>query len=509
MAEAKDGAPRGARWLHWGCLTAVMALGAALRFYGLADESAWCDEALTLRHLPAESLRCYLRDAFAEDPRLSLWPLYYIVQYGWSQVAGNGLTGMRLLPVFLGLGSIILVYILGRSMYGGAGGLWAAWAFAVSLVQIYYAQEMRFYALLNLLALASMAALWRAQHGNARPAWALHLLLNALILWTHGFSPLFFAAQGAWLLIVYWRRWRPLLLWGAAHGALAAAFVVWAVLSRYDLTTHAAEGYNDMPPGWRELINAWVLLSGGRFSNANPAAYLPGGVSFDLFIAVLPLLAGAVLLRDALHWDAERPRQDGKALCLLLCWAAIPLLGLFIISLCWRPIFFPRYILYSAAPFSLLLGAWLGRPHPTMPRVCMAVVVCAVFGWQNLALPRPFRADYQAAARIMMADAEQAEIHVLKHFNALGMDYALGPHAGRMQTHEGFDALCDAVAGAVLRDGSAWAVFYRWDRMEAFVSRMEAQGIALEEHTLAGMPPLTIFHLRGSPTGLAAAETIP
>ncbi len=479
-------------WLCIALLAAAVGWGAWLRLDAIREESAWCDEVLTLNHLPAPSLPAFLHGAFEEDPRLALSPLYYVLEYAWSAVAGPSLVSMRLLSVALGLLCIVLLYAVACRLFERRTGLLSAFLLAMSLVHVYYAQEVRFYALLCACALLSMWGMAGILDGKGRAWWVLHLLGNALLVWTHAFSLLFLATQGAFLLVFRWRERGLLIRWTAGHTAIGAAFAAWMLLLGYDFQTHS-QAYADVPPTLRTLANAMLVFTGGRFSNLDPSPYMPLGISLDRFIAAVTIaLATAAVLRPFFRKDATARKVSG----LLLLWWLGPMLALFSVSLLWRPCFFERYVLYSSFPLCILSAAAIVQLPRRWLRCMTAAALLLALAYQGLALPRPFRADYQSAACIIASDpGPDRVVHALKLFNALGVRYSKPVPQDRIVQFEGFDELCAATEAAAQAGKTVWAVFYRWERTGEFEARMRAARLRCEAHAFGGMPGLKAYRV--------------
>ncbi len=480
----------------------LLILGAGLwvRLYAVAGESAWCDEVLTLTCLPAHSLRAFLRCAFETDPVPEIVPVYYAAEYAWSRLFGGGLPEMRLLSVAAGLGSLTLVFLLGKLLYGARAGRVAMAGLAMSPTLTYYDQEVRFYAFLVLFGLVAMYGFTRAiQTGRAR-WWALHGFGNALLLWTHAFAPALFVGQGFYLLAFHWRRWRLWLAWGAGHVFLLAGFLAWMLLLGYDFGTHS-QTYSDVPPDWRDLAATWLIFAGGRFSELDPALWLPGGISFDeplgLFALVLLLWAG---------WSAWRGHRGGPeptpehALAptrkwgLLLCWLLAPPLFLFFASHVWKPCYLFRYVLFSLPALWLALAAGLQTVRPAALRALATGLLLCLVAYQNLALPRPLRPDYRSAAEMVKGTEAPCAVHALKLFNGLGMEYALSG-AEPVRFIEGFPELCAAASESARSGKTTWAVFYRWSNFAPFEDTLRAENLSFERHTLGGLPPLIVYRV--------------
>jgi len=485
-------------------LPLILALALGLRLYRLDAESPWCDEVLTLAHLPAPSLNAFFHAAYTEDPVPQLAPLDYVLEYAWSTRAGASPGALRLLSVLLGLGTIGMIYLIGHRLYGSFAGLAAAWGLAVSLPHIYFSQEIRFYALFVLLASISLWGMIRGLQERDRWSWTAHLLSNALLLWTHTFAPLLLFAEGAfiaWFGLRHSGLRRTALWWAVIHALLLALFVGWALLVvRYDVGEHARV-LNAVPATWRDAANVLLVFAGGRFAKEDPRPYLPCGISLDRAILILlcVMTVGLAIREMRGAGDREPSRtgwRDRDSLMLLAIWLTVPLASLYAIASFWRPCFLHRYVLYSLLACPLLMSGALIRLPGRPLRIAAALALVLAYGYQNLALPRPFRADYQAAARAIDTDAgPRTRVNALKAFNAKGMQYSLPWPGERLRTYEGFRELCADTASEAAAGNTVWAVFYRWDRTAEFEAAIRTQGLRCVRYILGGMPPLIAYRI--------------
>ena len=475
-------------------LLVIIALGTALRLAAITQESAWGDEALTTACYPATSFANCMNCVFAEDSRLRLAPVYYWVQYAWSLIAGGSLVSLRLLSVALSIIATLQLFALGRLIAGNRAGLWAVALFSLSLFQVYYGQEVRFYALMNVFALAAL-------HGLTlylRDQRFLHLALcaagNGLLIWTHTFCVVFVFAQG-FLLLGWWKQPRSIIPWFAVHGIMALALFGWLALLDYDFAGQSA-AYRDMPAGPRELANTFLQFAGGRFSNINPAPYMTLGFSADLLIAAsMTALAGYALFNAfSIRGDATPTGATQSDAGLLAIAFVGPVLGLYLLNWYWRPCFFSRYVVYAALPLYLLAGIGLSTiPRGVMQRTA-SIFVLLLFAWQHLALPRPFRADYGELARAVAADPSHHRVVIaLKPFNFDAAEYALRDQDVPIELLHGFKEMVGVATARATAGESVWAVFYRWDDTRAFEEALKASGVTVIRYPSVGMPPLEIY----------------
>ncbi|HUR87209.1 MAG TPA: glycosyltransferase family 39 protein [Solirubrobacteraceae bacterium] len=174
----------------------VCVAGAALRFATLDGQSLWFDEAVT-----AQLLRMNLPDMLSAIPDSeSTPPLYYVLGWLWSQVAGTGEVGLRSLTALLGTATIPVVWALARRLGGDRAALAAAALTAVNPMLVWFSQEARAYALLGLVA-AAAALLWLRALEQPRPARLLAWgAVAALALATHYYAIFLVGPQALWLL---------------------------------------------------------------------------------------------------------------------------------------------------------------------------------------------------------------------------------------------------------------------------------------------------------------------
>jgi len=118
-----------------------------------------------------------LRALAREEPQQA--PLYFELGHFWAALFGNSIGAIRSLSVAAGLLGLPFAFWFGLELYGSRRAAWIAVAlFALSPVQIAYAQQAREYALWSALLLASGAAILRALRlGKTRPWWLAGSLL--------------------------------------------------------------------------------------------------------------------------------------------------------------------------------------------------------------------------------------------------------------------------------------------------------------------------------------------
>lgn len=213
--------PRGRATTPWLALGAIVVLAAALRFATLRTQSVWFDEAATW-----DLVRRPFGEMLRQIPRgESTPPLFYVLEWAWTRVFGDGEAGLRSLPALAGLLTVPVAFAIGRRAGAPAGkrkgeraGLAAAALVAVNPLLVWFSQEARSYALATLLSAVALLLMLRAEddrHPRVLAAWAL---AAALALATHYFAAFVLAPQSLWLLWRHPRRRGAV----AAVGALVA-----------------------------------------------------------------------------------------------------------------------------------------------------------------------------------------------------------------------------------------------------------------------------------------------
>jgi mannosyltransferase len=212
-----DAPTRSSSATPWLALGAIVLLAAVLRFATLRTQSIWFDEAATwdlVRRPFGEMLR-RIPDGESNPP------LFYVLEWGWTRVFGDGEAGLRSLSAVAGLLTVPVAYAIGRRAAGGAAraGLAAAALTAVNPLLVWFSQEARSYALATLLSAVALLLFQRAQDdrcGRVLAGWALAAVLA---LATHYFTAFVLAPQALWLLWRHPRRRDAL----AAVAAVTAA----------------------------------------------------------------------------------------------------------------------------------------------------------------------------------------------------------------------------------------------------------------------------------------------
>jgi len=409
-----------------GALIWVLLLAFLLRAYGLAAQSFWHDEGLSLT-VAQETWAEILRGGGEYHP-----PLYHLLLGAWTRLAGVREFSARYLSLLCGVVTVALGAKLGSLLVGRRAGALGALLLAVSPVEVWYSQEVRMYALLGALSLASSVCLLRLLYGKGgRGLWAAYALLNIAAVYSHYYGALVLVAQAVWVLVYTARRrtWQLARAWGLAQVGLGLALVPW------------------LPLLWQQF-------------RAQDATYWPGRMSLlDLARATWPGFMGAGLMVPeqtalCLAWLAAGLAALGLAVGLVRTptRSAAALLALHVLvpfALMYaivrgRPKYSPRYLLVVVPPYLVLAGAGaamllpraLRRWHAWLRVGLAAVLMGALTIGSALASTNPLRDsrfgrdDMRSVAHYLTRAAgdEEAVILLSGHFLPVFRQYYNRPN---------------------------------------------------------------------------------
>ncbi|HEX8476304.1 MAG TPA: glycosyltransferase family 39 protein [Pyrinomonadaceae bacterium] len=227
--DAEEGAGLRGAWIVLFGLAALLLV--ATRLWRLTDSCLWFDEIFSV-HAARYDLYAML-NFVAQD--LIHPPLFYILLKAWMASGGESLAWLRLFPALASVATVVPFLLLCRELRLKADETTLALALmALNGYLIKYAQEVRMYSLLLLLAFCSLwlFARYYNAHTNARKELLALFAANLLLVYTHYFGWLLVASEFVFLLVFAARgKWRMFLI---KTTALLVCFSPWvyAVLTR-------------------------------------------------------------------------------------------------------------------------------------------------------------------------------------------------------------------------------------------------------------------------------------
>mgnify|MGYP006283205403 CR=1 FL=1 len=382
-------------------LLLALLLGAALRFYRLDAQSFWSDEGNAAR-LAERSVKLIVEGAGGDIHP----PGYYLLLRAWRDLTGGSEFALRAFSALCGVLTVALAAALGCRVGGPRSALGAAFALAVHPLAVYYSQEARMYALLGLLAAATLwiAARWQQSPRRDWPAAGALFLALTLGLYTHyayGFVVL--GVNAAFVAVWLGRRpreWRRLLIWAGAHLGAALAFLPW------------------LPNALR--VTGWAppdLNSGQALSEMTRALLV--GITLPAGMTTYWLTVAGLLLLLALLTRSRSP---------FVKWGAFAVTALPIALIAALDVYraaYLKFLMVAVVPLAVLLAlplAPLDRKEGRGRRegaLAGGVLLLALLPAQFISLrhlyvdPAYARDDYRRLAEIISAEAQPEDAVIL------------------------------------------------------------------------------------------------
>ena len=306
----------------------VLIFGLILRLISI-NQSFWIDEATS-----ALTTKMNLADFFGKFmPGDFHPPLYYLTLRMWGGIFGTSEFALRSLSVFFGIGTIYLVYLIGKKLAGKKVGIIASLVLATSGLHIYYSQEARMYGMSTFLVTLSIFLFTRLIQGHGENSKTFHKgrvgdwvgfaiilgligltdylpLLIIPVFWIYGF----FTKQK----VDWWKKFVT------SHIILLVLALVWGPTFIKQLTS----GINvtSTSPSWVAVLGTFsikdILLI--------PVKFMIGRVGFDnkyiytFIVAIVLAVFGFLIYKSKIYIKEQK---------LVYLWLLVPLGLAFIISI--------------------------------------------------------------------------------------------------------------------------------------------------------------------------------
>jgi mannosyltransferase len=379
----------------------VIALGAALRLWGLGHTSLWIDEPATVGLARLPWPRYVYSWWYGEG---SFQTIYFLLMRGWLHF-GDSEAWIRLPAALMGIASLPLLYPVARKLVGRQAALLSTAIFALSPSHIYYSQNARSYSMGVLLVMLSTWFFVQAMERGHESDWLLWTLFSVLSVYAHWFAATVMVAQACSLL--FWKRPIPWLK------MILHTFLIFLVcLPDLSFLTRTSTTFLktalEVSPTPREFLHLLAFL---------------GGSGAKLIIAVVLWIAAVrAIARTRSTHDAEGYWRG----MVVLCWAAVPILLIALVSLKY-PVFMQRYMIFTLPGAVILAGfgaaqlRWHNLGDWLAALLCVASVVTFVIGYGK---PRE---DWRAASNSIISAATPGDaLLVYPDYARTGFDYYYG-----------------------------------------------------------------------------------
>ena len=365
----------------------VTTLGAFLRFHNIGAQPLWLDEGYSFQFAQLPLSQLWGAEALSEPNP----PLYYTLLKLWMLFFGESEVALRSLSAVIGILTIPLLYILGKTLGKQRLGIIAALLLAISPINIQYSQEARAYTLLTLavtLAILGLAGLLKDPKGAKMPigqalirkvfpeapgnsrsqaklttdlAWLAYIGGLSIAFYAHS-TAVFLLGISSVSIFLYWMKtlqFNRIFFWNWIV-ANTLILVVWAWWLTFMLR--------------QTNLNSWIpfITIEGAIGILGDVLIEPGREPQYIFQLCKYFLFFGLALLGLWRW-----RNKLEKLTLINAFlVGFPLL-VFVISL-YRPLFIPRVFLWTTIPFYVLLASGILAFHSRFMIILTATILFAL-----------------------------------------------------------------------------------------------------------------------------------
>lgn len=367
------------RWFDNALALATVVAATALVVHRL-DVSAWFDEAYSYG-MSTQTFSSYLtRWLWGSESNMVA---YYLTLRAW--LGGLSLAGvapvevlLRLPSALFAVGASLMVYLLGRRLFGRVAGLVAAGLYMTNFLQMILAQTARAYTLQLLVLAIAWWCLFSALESGGRRRWVAYGAAVVLSVYSDLFSGLVVAAQVVTLVLLAlvpgpWAsrvrsQARPIVVTVAVSFVLVLPLVV-------DSALHGGPVW--VPP---------ATLHDVRTALSTMAGNSHGYEGLALGLGALAALGAAIAYVPGWARFSLGSKEALGSVVALAMWFAVPMVLSFAVTQKHLNLhlFYPRYLVVVVPPMALLVGAGVSALRIRALQA-VAVVLLAVVAYPPLA----------------------------------------------------------------------------------------------------------------------------
>ena len=408
------------------CLfVAVCLVGFVARLYGIDNMPFWLDEVTTVNR---SSLPFW--DMVTDSLSNHHLPSYFAIASIFGHQYGTNEFVLRLPSAVFGAASCGVLFLIARSLGGWRAGLVAGLLLALSPLQVQYGQEARSYTfviMMMTIGFLGLVELARDPRGASLPFGSPGARLAPWVIYTLGtlgalnvLSTAFFwliSANIAVIAILMDRRidrGRFLKRWLIAQAIVLIFSLPWFGAMDVFTNGHMTNATNWVPDitlhSFFSVLGSLYLMRISRLINFHLfPSIIPG---FGALVIVLAMFGLQRLrsLQGVGHAPGLLGERRSRTLVLALAIAAVvPPLLILLISIV-KPLWMPRYLLWSSVPFLVFVGLGINQ----LPRRWQTGAACAIVLLAAINLAPYYRAEtkprWDLAANTLVKEMQPGDI---------------------------------------------------------------------------------------------------
>ena len=379
----------------------ILLLAASLRFVGIADESIWLDEGVSI-----SASRMSVSDIVNWTASDIHPPFYYLALKGWS-LFGQSEFVFRSFSAVLGVLTVLVVYYVCLDLFGKRVGLAASLLLAVNPVNVYYSQEVRMFSLMAFLVLVSCYAFWKCLNVPRIRFLAVYVVSSVMMLYTHYFGVLVVGFQGLYFAALFLFNRNLIKDKKMVAGSLIVVFLLFVpwLPALFGAVFNPQVGMEWMPkPDLFLLRDCYFGMMGGFAPDVRGVSDFWGLLLIPVFFTVVGLVAAL--------------RRPFGARAFFSASSLFPVV-VFVISLMVTPvlllrqvsIFIPELLIVMALGI-LFVVSRISLRRRVLGRVCAIAVVCVLVCMNFVSVYQSYAVDTKEDWRSVALDASNVSEEV-------------------------------------------------------------------------------------------------
>lgn len=325
-------------------------------------QSLWRDEAFSIWIVKDSIIEVVRRTSGDFNP-----PLYYILLHIWLRIFGNSVEALRFFSFAAFVGLISTVYFFGKKLFkSNTSVLVLTLLTLINPMLVYFAFELRMYALLTLLSTLSMYFLYTRN-------WKWYIITTTVGLYTQPFMAFVLIAQGIYVLLTKQiaTAIKPFLITGFLY-------IPWLPTL---FTQFKSSGPMWIWPVDLNLIESVIGNMYFGYEGTPPHLW-----NFMKGISLLFILLTITLLKD------KKKRSQNL---FFLLWVYVPLIFVVGISLL-KPIYVHRYVIFVTMGEIFILARFLDLLGKKYLLLSLAILLFTVYA-NIYAAPYHRKTDFKTA----------------------------------------------------------------------------------------------------------------
>jgi uncharacterized membrane protein len=335
-----------------GAVCGAILLALFLSFTNIDARSLWLDEAYSvgLTSLDWSEFQALLVHREAN------MGLYFILLKVWVGIMGSSEYSVRALSGLTAVGTVPILYLIGRRLFSTRVGITAALLLATNPFFIRYSQEARAYSLVLFLVSIGSYFFLRFVDAPSGKNRALYICATGLAAYSHFFALLIPVCHAASLPLMRQKavRLRNITLTFSIIGVLVLPLIVFILVK------------DSGQVSWIPPVDLLSL----------PRLFFAFSGLVDLPMVIVSLFLFPIGLFNLFQKSRNRPlSRESWQSGYTIIWLVLPIAIVTIVSLL-KPLFVTRYFIVSFPPFILITSQGLaGITQKWKYRLCTAVVV--------------------------------------------------------------------------------------------------------------------------------------